>query len=153
MLAGMTMRPAATSSRICSGERCGSRSATRRISGVTWPRRAYSNCVAGSKPLAYRTSIIDPSAWRNVTLGRLPMKHGVGCHSSTGVSFGTDFTDQSSGRKSHAVLSETGGIPAVSGLLKVSAPAAPGWMRGLFAKLPGVVTTSRPGSPPTGGRT
>ena len=50
MLAGITMRPAATSFRTASGERCGSRSATRRICGVTVPSRACSSWVAGTKP-------------------------------------------------------------------------------------------------------
>jgi hypothetical protein len=47
MLAGMIMRPAAISSRTCSGLRCGSRSATRFISGVM-PCRANSSCVTQS---------------------------------------------------------------------------------------------------------
>jgi hypothetical protein len=47
-LAGITMRPAATSSRTCSGLRCGSRSATRFISGVITPCRANSSCVTQS---------------------------------------------------------------------------------------------------------
>ena len=49
-LAGITMRPAATSSRTCSGLRCGSRSATRCICGVTTPMRAFSSCVIALKP-------------------------------------------------------------------------------------------------------
>ena len=49
-LAGITIRPAATSSRTCSAVRCGSRSATRFISGVTRPRRACSSWVTGWKP-------------------------------------------------------------------------------------------------------
>ena len=49
-LAGITMRPAATSSRTCSAVRWGSRSATRRISGVIAPSRACSSWVTGSKP-------------------------------------------------------------------------------------------------------
>jgi hypothetical protein len=50
LFAGITIRPAAISSRISSADRWGSRSATRRISGVIWPRRANSSCVIGSKP-------------------------------------------------------------------------------------------------------
>ncbi len=44
------MRPAAISPRTCSGVRCFSRSATRRISGVTTPSRACSSCVTGEDP-------------------------------------------------------------------------------------------------------
>ena len=42
-LAGITMRPAATSSRTCSALRWSSRSATRTISGVMLPSRACSS--------------------------------------------------------------------------------------------------------------
>src|SRR5262245_22792714 len=44
----MIIRPAATSSRICSAVRCGSRAATAAICGVTIPRRACSSCVTGA---------------------------------------------------------------------------------------------------------
>ena len=44
------MRPAATSPCTCSGVKWPSRSATRRISGVTRPRRACSSWVTGTKP-------------------------------------------------------------------------------------------------------
>ena len=49
LLAGIIIRPEATSSRICSAVRCGSRSATRSISGVIVPQRANSSCVTGRK--------------------------------------------------------------------------------------------------------
>ena len=47
--AGITMRPAAISSRTCIAVRCGSRSATRFISGVMMPMRALSSCVIAVK--------------------------------------------------------------------------------------------------------
>ena len=47
LLAGMTMRPRATSSRISSGSRS-SRWATKRISSVMMPLRAASICVMGT---------------------------------------------------------------------------------------------------------
>ena len=50
LFAGITMRPAATSSRTISGVRWGSRCATRSISGVTVPSRACSSWVTGTKP-------------------------------------------------------------------------------------------------------
>ena len=55
--------------------------------------------------------------------------------------------------KSQAVFVLTGGMPGVSGLLKVRAPRLPGRMAGALAKLPGVVPCFWvEGLPPTGGR-
>ena len=58
LLAGITIRPAATSSRISSGERS-SRWATNSISGVIWPARAASSCVVMKASVENRT--IRPS--------------------------------------------------------------------------------------------
>ncbi len=49
-LAGITIRPRATSSRTVSGPSC-SRSATRAISGVTMPSRAARICVRAPLPV------------------------------------------------------------------------------------------------------
>ena len=57
LLAGMIMRPAATSTRICSTLRCASRSATRFISGVISPARAHSSWVTGFLPFSFSQSI------------------------------------------------------------------------------------------------
>ena len=96
LFAGITMRPAAISSRTCSAVRCGSRSATRRISRVIAPSRANSSCVEGSKPAG---AVAKPVA-------------ALRC--------------QPRGRKSHAVFSDGAGIPGVSGELNVSAPPSCG---------------------------
>ena len=104
------MRPAATSSRTCSADRCGSRSATRSISVVMCPSRACSSCVIGSKPSGATAKPVEASRVQPL------------------------------GRKSQAVLSDGGGMPGVSGELKLSGPP----MSGGFAKLPGVVPL-RPG--------
>ena len=63
MLAGMIIRPAATSSRTCSAVRCGSRAATDIICGVIVPTRACSNCVIGSNSTGWQTDRRLPSAW------------------------------------------------------------------------------------------
>src|SRR5262249_30732118 len=53
LLAGITIRPRATSERISSGSRS-SRCATKRISSVIWPWRAASNCVMEETPCVYQ---------------------------------------------------------------------------------------------------
>ena len=65
--AGMTIRPAAISSRTSVAVRCGSRSATRVISGVMMPRRALSSCVIGVKDLGWMTRRHCPRALANST--------------------------------------------------------------------------------------
>ena len=58
-----------------------------------------------------------------------------------------------SGRKSHAVLSDGGGMPGVSGEAKVRAPSGPEEMVGRRAKLPGVVPWApEEGLNPSGGK-
>ena len=94
--AGITMRPAATSSRTPSGVRCGSRSATRRISGVTRPKRACSSCVTGAKLAGAHAK---PVARSRVQPG---------------------------GRKSQAVFSDGAGMPGESGELKERGPPRSG---------------------------
>ena len=66
LFAGITMRPAATSSRTISGVRWGSRWATRSISGVIAPSRACSSCVTGTVPSGARQV---PSAFRDQSGG------------------------------------------------------------------------------------
>ena len=62
MLAGMTMRPAAISSRIWGAVRWGSRRATRVISGVMMPSRADSSWVMGVKGTGVVTCVVTPRA-------------------------------------------------------------------------------------------
>ena len=130
------MRPAATSSRISAGVRCGSRSATRFISGVTIPSRACSSWVIGSKPSGAQIRTRSRARAPDARTRRGARRRAVRV--------------QSSGMKSQAVLSEGCGMPGVSGEEKVRAPPTCGG----FAKLPGVVPWSvedgllpRPGRP------
>ena len=126
MLAGMTIRPAAISSRTCSGIRCGSRSATRCIASVIVPSRAYSSWVTGVKPVG-----------GTATIGCSPRL----CPQQP---FGSTLIAQPSGRKSHAVLPLGGGIPGVSGLEYMSGPPT----SAASEKLPGVVPAAvSPGFP------
>ena len=128
LFAGITMRPAATSSRTCSAVRCGSRPATRCICGVIVPRRACSSWVEAVKPSG-------------------------ASHASGRALFFASRHVQSAGMKSHAVLLGSGGMPGVSGEENVAAPVGPGAIAGRLAKEPGVVTPGVfPGLPPTAGR-
>ncbi len=172
MFAGITIRPAATSSRTTSAPRpgnnaskCGSRSATRRICGVTMPSRANSSCVTGLNPRGWTTTRNSPRAVRNRTcLLASPRQHehaGVpagpspaGAASASGtcgfplatrpsqrVPGGSApgspaLTLQPSGRKSHAVRSLGAGMPGVSGLANMRGPPT----SGARANDPGVVT-------------
>ena len=133
MFAGITMRPAATSSRTCSGVRCASRSATRRIWAVTVPRRACSSCVTGTKAFGKTTRRHCPRASANSTTAKASPQQFA--HAGPSGAAARVTVDQPAGRKSHAVRSLGAGMPGVSGELKASGPPT----SARRAKLPGDV--------------
>ena len=130
--AGITMRPAAISSRTCVAVRCGSRSATRFISGVMTPRRALSSCVIGANDFGWMTRRHWPRALANSTESKASPQQFVhfACDGSA-----SSTVDQPAGRKSHAVFALGSGMPGVSGDANAYGPP----MSARFANEPGVV--------------
>src|SRR3954469_14148357 len=102
------------------------------------PSRACSSCVTGTNPGAGVTLRATPRA--SVKMCDSHAAHGD--EAGPAAPFSATSTDQSSGRKSHAVFSLAAGIPGPSGLENAYAPP----ISGAFAKLPGVVAVP-PGFP------
>jgi hypothetical protein len=139
--AGITMRPAAISSRTSVTVRCGSRSATRFISGVMTPRRALSSCVIGVKDFGWMTRRHWPRALANSTESKASPQQFVQGFPPFGAPVGpvgasaSSTVDQPDGRKSHAVFALGSGMPGVSGDANAYGPP----MSARFANEPGVV--------------
>src|SRR5690606_1815021 len=86
-LAGITMRPAATSARISSAS-SPSRCATHSISGVIFPARASSNWVIGRGSLVLRTRGAKPSWFGSLAVSYHSAKQATSPHAERHVAAG-----------------------------------------------------------------